>query len=1175
MTNTYNDIIKKRSGRPAYSLEHEKEKDWESFIANEQFNTVLRTVLRSVRGNDIDLHKSIWLEGTYGTGKSHAAAVIAHLLCDPVDAIRPWVETEYEGERFKAIREQIFAVRKDKRLFPVKLLSLQDMASVADLPLVLQSEVVRALEGLGIEAAVDTDFDQLVEHVKANPVIWDDLISRNPALKVVAGTRESLIQKLRNKDMGTFQKARDAQRSANLAIIMPTDNIAQWLIEVQELLREETEYTGLLILWDEFTDVMSDTIGISVLKALQTIAESFANIENDSFIFLISHPSAYDKADNEQKKQTDGRYHRMKYNMEPVSAFKIMSRKFDILDPMAHNAVREPFFAVHSDLLDVYTQGSNDQAETRQDLVRLFPLHPGTAMLATYYATVVGSSSRSVFEFLGQNEAIERFLDSEEAYANRDTITADYLWDFVLTAFQDDVKNYGAVTERFSTYRQHVDTQGQAAVAIFKGILLLNALNNIAGDNKGLVAPTEDNIRHLFAGTKYEGELDRVLDWLNNDSVIQRAPGGIFSVQFSALPSHEIEELKQSLANESDKFRFIKKVLEFADAGASYFDKKILQKVIRPYSFNFFSESTNDALLKDSIKRAKRNARSSDIYLALLFGKNYAEIAHLREVAKEASDAAAAGDRELRDIVMIVFDTPFGDKEYARFIEYMANYTAANSHGFLDQVSVHKNHATDMIKEWLTNAQRNNATIFVNGTEVPLSVKHMTTCLNTVVAPTLIFPAGPDAVEMLRNRAPSTFWKPQVSKEIIRTFIFATTKTEIGEVSGQMRPVQYLVQDVLDENLEWRPDAPTGHPFRAVFDLIQSKIKHADKSLTFDLGEKFDELRRPPYGLSANYASAAMVAFALRPWLDKMFDVLGKSLDPNRLVDIIAELFSVWEKGKSSNKLGIKLQTPEEGKLCKALVKAFKLNQYSAGEEISSLSSARKHFISNYVQGVGIPFWALKYMDAAFCASMPPIIFKDKAIHLIGNIVEISVGHDVKNPALRTDTLILFDELRYDLPNILAKPGNFENGFRNFLLAQPGVELREEEYERAKEFIRQNLQTSVGYWSEDEVIGALKDWRIAQHRADEERRRQEEEEERRRQEEAERERREQDAHLAREAAIEELRGNVAARHEKADYARCIVDDADEHLMRRMLHSLIELDYEFILDDILAQYDKTK
>ena len=91
MATNYLDIIKLRAGKAAYSIEEEKGKEWSSFIANEQFNGVLRTVLKSVRGNDIDYHKSFWVNGTYGTGKSHAVAVITHLLCDPVEEIKSFV----------------------------------------------------------------------------------------------------------------------------------------------------------------------------------------------------------------------------------------------------------------------------------------------------------------------------------------------------------------------------------------------------------------------------------------------------------------------------------------------------------------------------------------------------------------------------------------------------------------------------------------------------------------------------------------------------------------------------------------------------------------------------------------------------------------------------------------------------------------------------------------------------------------------------------------------------------------------------------------------------------------------------------------------------------------------------------------------------------------------------
>ena len=196
------------------------------------------------------------------------------------------------------------------------------------------------------------------------------------------------------------------------------------------------------------------------------------------------------------------------------------------------------FYESHPEMLDIYIQKSNDNQSTKEDLFNLFPLHPGTATLATHYATVVGSSSRSVFEFLGQNDAIKEFLDGEDHFLNRDLITPDYLWDYVLKVFQDDVTSYGAVTERYNSYINQVGNQGAPYMAVFKGILLLNAFNNISGENNnGLITPSKTNIRNLFVGTQYENDVDQVLQWIHEQGIIQCAPGEMYSVQFSAFPS--------------------------------------------------------------------------------------------------------------------------------------------------------------------------------------------------------------------------------------------------------------------------------------------------------------------------------------------------------------------------------------------------------------------------------------------------------------------------------------------------------------------------------------------------------------------------------------------------------------------------------------------------------------
>lgn len=1065
----YSDIVTLRSMRPAYNIQDEGLGEWKTFIANDQFNGILESMIKAVRNNDADNHKPLWIAGTYGTGKSHAGAVLKHLFCDPIDDIREYVEEEYKKEKYDKLRSALLNVRMQKRLFPVNLYGQQKIAHEEDLSLQLQKVIKGALNAAGINIVVKTDFDTLVQHIDEQPAIWQSLIDNNIILSSVAPDLKKLKQLLQSGNTEVLDRVRNAQRVAGIDIRLQGNNIKQWIFEVQEKLHNEG-YDGLLIIWDEFTEIMTSSISKRLVVQLQEISEAMMNPENDSYFLLISHPSAILTLNEDEREKTKGRYHYKTYNMEPVSAFKIMSKKFKIVEEAIYQSCKDRFFSLHSDLLDAFVQTSANTDETIDNIKNLFPLHPSTANLATYYAREAGSSSRSVFEFLA-SDTVRDFLDDEDNYANERTITCDLLWDYVREYFESDTTRFGAVTERYNSHHLAVEAAGDNYLKVFKGILLLNALNNIA--NSDTVTPSTDNIYALFVGTEIEQELQEILEFLNDKSIIQRQPNGNYSILFTALPGEEIQKIKEELM--SSNYLYTDQVIKFGDAARLNFDRSFKQ-VNRPLSYQFFSKQGNEYTLLSKIENTQREAKGYEIFLAILVAKTQQEMFDLKDIAERNSR-----EERFKNTVFVVMEAYLTDKYYERFIEYQANAQCAQRHGLANQQKTYAKNASDMITEWTTRMKGSNVTFYLRGDTMTISGSKLASTINMTIAPA-IFEAGPESLEIVRTKSSVTYWKKASVKATVDTILSFNTKQDIlvsPSCSGQARHVEFLLQDSVDDNLQWKSDVDPNHPLKKVCDYVDEWLsgRHTNKNQTFNLGEKLVGLTEAPYGLYQSYASMAMVAFAMRKYVNQIFDTNGKQRTAQHLVDDVVELFRAWEAGKTSQKLNFMFESKEAGKLCKHLIAMFSLKKLKGYSDISSLKDARWAIQHEYAKEKGYPLWALKYTSSEFnTEQMRQLI--DDVMRVIGD------PESMKNPQLLNNTINGYEEQKLEWGNLLIENngGNYKEGFNNFLKSVEIVNLQDAEIPEAMNYLNGHLEGEVGLWKELEVKDKLKDWRMSQQK---------------------------------------------------------------------------------------------
>lgn len=1061
MATKYNDIVTLRSMRPAYNIKNEGPDDWKTFIANDQFNDLLSKAISAVRNNDADAHKPIWVAGTYGSGKSHAGAVLKHLLCDEASSIEDYVNEEYKAEKYGKLRNAILQLRKDKRLFPVNLYGQQAIAHEVDLSLQIQKEVIRALKGAGITLTLRTDFDNYIQHIEQEPDLWQMLIDGNEVLKSVAPDLTKLKARLVSGDTEVLNRVTQALRNMGINVPIKNSDLKTWLFEVQNELRGQGTYDGLLIIWDEFTDVMRSDIGLPILKILQEISEEMMSPENDSYFLFLSHPSALNSLKEAEREQTRGRYHYVTYNMEPVSAFRIMSKKFVVVDETLYKQRQTFFCDQHCDLLQSFSQFSADPAQTWNDLSNLFPVHPATANLATYFAREAGSSSRSVFEFLAC-DAVKEFFEDENAYTEKDTITANYLWDYVQEYFESDTARFGAVTERYNSHHLAVEAQGDDYAAVFKGILLLNALNNIA--NNDSVTPSESNIYSLFEGTPIYDQVKEILDYFNDKSIIQRQPGGNFSILFTALPSDEIQKIKENLR--SSEFAYTEQVANFGNV-AEIFMTRSLSQVARPVEMKFFSLSNNEYTLLNKVENFVRKSAPYAVHLAFMVGCTKQEVFELQDIVDKNSQ-----NEQYQTVCFVVFDTPMGEKEYERFIEYQANATCAQRHSLADQQETYRKNAMGMVLNWMQAMKSGNATFYLNGAHLIVSGVRLASTINSVIAPA-VFSSGPESLEIIRTRSSSTFWKKASVKTTVDYILSYHTKDEIlAKCTGPAKHVEYLLQDSVDENLEWKADIDSSHPLKLVCDYVQNAFNHTNKNQQFNLGDKLEGLNRPPYGLFQSYAPMAMVAFAMRKYAGKIFDLNGKPRTAKHLVDDIVEMFKAWESGKTSGKLNFMFESREAGAITKRLISTFNLNKFPKYSDISSLTDARWAMTHEYSASVGYPLWSLKYVSDC----------SENLQKLIDGIVKvISDTESVKNPQLMTMVSEGLKATNTDLGNLLLKSANnFEKGFKNYVKRIEIVNLQDDEFDDAMNFLKGHLEGTIGLWTEEKVKDALKDWRLSQ-----------------------------------------------------------------------------------------------
>ncbi|MCI7180753.1 MAG: hypothetical protein MSA26_09330 [Lachnospiraceae bacterium] len=539
---------------------------WKSFYPHETFVKLLEKTHTVLSGKD---PRSLWVEGAYGTGKSHAALTVKSLL----DATDEEVTEYFEDYGLsKDLCQKIIADKNDGLLITIHRIGSGSIRSDQDLILAVQDSIMAALEKHGItnrgEASLRDAALKWLEK-KANRDYFNTLIAEEQYAWTFGGNDvDAVIDRLQNGTPAQIAKTmRDiitvAENNGITALRLDIQGMADWIKSIIA----ENQIKAILFIWDEFTEFFQNNP--NSLTGFQTLAE--ISLSHPFYFMIVSHESRSLFLNAETAKKILDRFvPPVKIELPENMAFRLMAQAMKTTqDAMLKSEWEEYKGELTDDLAGVcsYITSSMKSTSTlgqktvlsEQELQAIVPIHPYAALLLKHLSVAFSSNQRSMFDFIISNDmtdakAFKWFINNYGPLDRPNLLTIDMLWDFFYgkgqNGLNDDVR---VILDSYSLLRSDKMTPDEQQV--LKTVLLLQAISLRISDVE-LLKPNEQNVDLAFSGTGWsKGKARSIAEKLVRDGILfKRTVGGgksEYTIANSTGDAATIKKLKDTVVRET------------------------------------------------------------------------------------------------------------------------------------------------------------------------------------------------------------------------------------------------------------------------------------------------------------------------------------------------------------------------------------------------------------------------------------------------------------------------------------------------------------------------------------------------------------------------------------------------------------------------------------------------
>ena len=661
---------------------------WKKFYPHPSFVQLMKATVDVLERKQ---KLSIWVDGAYGTGKSHAVLTLKKLIEASEEETTEYFQ-RYELDNL--LCKKLIAQKQEGKILVCHRYGSSDIQSDTDLIVAIQEGVEKALLDAGIENTANTSLKKsLIRYFENGENKQSFDIYANGTYKTALGgdTADTILAKLQ-----TYEE--EALRSLIAKIFkvpavrggfsMNTEELCDWLREIIT----KNNLKELIFIWDEFSEYFENNM--HHLTGFQQIAELAATAPFCLLIVTHKAEGYFSEGDPDKKKILDRFVTPIHISLPENIAFELMGQAMKITEDPDKAVTWEK----HRTSLDHRTMQSRTAVKSKinlsdGDLTNVLPIHPFAALILQHISIYYTSTARSMFNFIKNDEgddvqAFQWFIDHYDSKSPNPYVTVDRLWNFFYETGSQKLAS--GIREVLGCYTPKLDKELLAdEKRVLKVILLLQAVSERMTGNRDIFLPNNKNLTLAFEGTDLEFSASKIANKLLNDHVVTRTPltGDVFS--YCCKNTGPIVDITQFIPQAKAKST---KDMTFMTGSNLRNIFELTGALKLRYSLAYATLSDFDT----EIKKANNPSESGNkLYAVATIGRDSSECGALKKKIESFFENNPDSDA-------IVIDSSgciLGDSEYEEFVENYAMSLAIGSSD-IDQRKTYEGYAIEVLSDW-------------------------------------------------------------------------------------------------------------------------------------------------------------------------------------------------------------------------------------------------------------------------------------------------------------------------------------------------------------------------------------------------------------------------------------------------------------------------------------------